>query len=245
MVTKLGGGFMRKLVFLLALGATACGMQPATHPKPISLGTSAAAPAVPARPVASAAPAADPAHAFLARANAAFLALPAYHAKMSFFQTNGEKSGSGVYDLSGKQPRTLNLHVIEGDGQGTKILWTGGDTVKVRPAGLLSAITVDLQQDDERLKSVRGYTLKETDIPGLMGQMGDPANQLAGPTQTADGAVVRVTGPHLLKGVVAMTGTFDPVTMLPRKVEMTDGHQVVLRFVISNMRAQSSISLEI
>lgn len=243
-----------------SLGAvllTACGAQPmtqlktstpmvASHPVPLPvIGVPVPGGAPANAPGATPNGAADPAHAALQKAMDAFHALPAFEANMSFMQKQGDKSASGSYRLAGKQPRTLRLEVVEGTGQGTKLLWTGGKTVKVRPAGLLGAITVDLPQDDDRLKSVRGYTLEDTDFPAFFTQFGDPANHLAAPSVTGEGLQLTVTGPRLLKGVASMTGTFDPNTLMPRKIEMSDGKQVVLRFVVTNFHAVPSISLSI
>jgi hypothetical protein len=164
---------------------------------------------------------------------------------MAFMQKSDSKAVKGVYQLAGMQPRTLRLFVETGTGEGTKLLWRGGSTVKVRPAGFLGAITVDLPQTDERLKSVRGYVMSDTDIPAMFGFLADPANKLDAPQQTSEGVQLHCTGTKFPRGVVAMNGVFDPVTMLPRKVEMMDAKEVVLRFVITGMTKKSSISLEI
>jgi hypothetical protein len=225
--------------------SVACGAHP-TNPRPIKLaGTQAPTEAPVATPTPLAVPGGDPARTFLAQASAAFRAMPAYEARMDFFQKAGKTSSRGSYELAGRQPRTLKLFVREGSGEGTKLLWKGGEMVKVRPAGFLSAVTVELAQTDERLISVRGYTLGDTDIPALFGYFADPANRVTGPETTADGLMLKATGTRFPKGVVSMTGIFDAKTLLPSKVEMSDGREVVLRFVISNMRAKRDISLEI
>jgi outer membrane lipoprotein-sorting protein len=240
---------MRKFQFPVALAGAAlllaaCGKQAVTQTRPIAVDPGPA-PTIVTLPAPAVGPATDAAHEALVKAIAAFKAMPAYTAKMAFMQKNGSNAVKGVYDLAGKQPRTLKLFVESGTGEGTKLLWQGGEKVKVRPAGILSAVTVDLPQDDERLKSVRGYVLSDTDIPAMFTCLQDPANTLSGPDQTADGLVLHAKGHKFPRGVVAMNGVFDPVTMLPRKVEMMDSKEVVLRFVITGMTRKPDISLSI
>jgi hypothetical protein len=229
-----------------ALLLAACGKQAGTQTKPIAIDGPAPVPSIGLPlPAPNVGGATDPAHEALAKAIAAFKAMPAYEAKMAFMQKSGAKAVKGVYALGGKQPRTLRLYVETGTGEGTHILWTGGEKVKVRPAGILSAVTVDLPQDDDRLKSVRGYVLSDTDIPAMFTFLSDPANTLSPPQQTSEGLLLHCAGHKFPKGVVAMNGVFDPVTMLPRKVEMMDSKEVVLRFVITGMTRKSDISLSI
>ncbi|MDB5099916.1 MAG: hypothetical protein JWM80_4337 [Cyanobacteria bacterium RYN_339] len=241
---------MRSYQFPVALVLTtlllaACGKESATQTKPIVLDPPTSTTIGVPMPMPEVGGAVDPSRAVLTRAIAAFKAMPAYEAKMSFMQKNGANAVKGMYALGGKQPRTLRLFVETGTGEGTKLLWQGGEKVHVRPAGFLSAVTIDLPQSDERLKSVRGYVLSDTDIPAMFTCLSDPANTLAPPQQTADGVQLHCTGHKFPKGVVAMNGVFDPVTMLPRKVEMMDSKEVVLRFVITGMTRKNDISLSI
>ena len=180
----------------------------------------------------------------LAQVVAAFKAIPAYEAQMTFYQkASGKTAVSGLYQLTGQAPRTLKLHIVSGGGAGSHLLWSGGKTVKVRPGGFLSALSLDLQLNDARLTSVRGYTLDQTDIPALLD--GFARNKLGAPIPTPHGVVITATGLHLLAGIVSMTGTFDAQTYLPSKVEMSDGHEVVLRFVITGMHAVKATTLSI
>lgn len=244
-------GIRAKMMGLAALTAlvAACGEHPGSTEAPSAVSKPRAASPAPAQQQPTTPASADPAQAaareLLAKATATFENSPAYTTKMDFYQKMGSKTVSGRYDIAGKSPRTMRIVVEKGTGEGTKILWKGGATATVRPTGLLSAITVDLAQDDERLKSIRGYTLEQTDIKALFDELSDPANTVAGPQQTSDGLVVHCTGPHLLSGVASVDGVFDPQTLLPRKIQMFDSKEVVLRFAISNMQLKSSVSLSI
>ena len=182
----------------------------------------------------------DP-HEFLARVHATFDAMTHYRMKLNFFQKQGSQTSAGVYDMQGSQPRTLVINILQGNSSGTKLLWKGGSTCKVRPTGFLSALTVDLAISDERVVSVRGYTLAQTDIPAMYKLLDAPGNHAV---LVAPG-VVEVTGSGLLKGIVKMRGTFNAATAIPTRIEMWDAKESVVRMTIDGLRPVSSINEQI
>lgn len=223
---------------LTALLATACG----AHVP----GTAHGLPAVPVvptpMPTASVAAApASPALALVQGARAQFEAMTSYHLVAAFFQKKGSTSAHGVYDILGKQPRTMRVEVAQGNGQGTKLLWQGGSNIQVRPSGWLSALEVTLALNDDRLISIRGYTLAQTDLHAMFGYMDNPANQA---TLVAPGEV-DVTGPQLLAGCVRMRGHFDPASGAPKAVEFYDAHEMVYSLTIQSLERRGAVSLDI
>lgn len=229
--------FQRLLLPLLTLSLAACGAQPAgvecpapVEPEPVPV-TSAPAPA----------PNAPGGLALVQRAQAAFKAMGGYETEMSYYQKMGAKTASGVYALAGKQPRKLKIEIKQGNSQGAKLYWEGGKTIKVRPGGFLSAIALDLPLDDNRIISVRRYTLDQTDLPAMFNLMLDPANAVSAGEQ----GMVIITGPHLLKGCVRMVARFDPATTLPTDVELSDAKEVVFRMRLRNFHRNDHVSLDI
>ena len=179
------------------------------------------------------------------RVSAAHDQVPAYTAQMTYLQIAGTKTVRGVYDLRGKRPRLLRIQILQGEGQGTTLSWRGGKTIRVRAAGLLSAIPLDLPLTDPRIISPRGYTLDQTDIPGLLGLLNHPAAQVQFGGEQGNLAMLRITGPHLLSGVRDMTARIDMRTGFALSVEMSDGRQIVFRVELMNFRPTQDVSVEI
>lgn len=179
------------------------------------------------------------------RGMTAFAAIPNYQAKMSFFQKQGSKTVTGAYDIKGAAPRTLRVEIIQGNNTGTKLLWNGGSTVRVRAGGLLGAISLTLSTSDSKVISVRGYTLAETDIKALFGYMTDPQNRTSVMNQGPQGTTVLVEGPKLLKGCLRMRTTFDAATNLPKTVEMDDARECVFRISLNDLRRRPDGALDL
>jgi hypothetical protein len=180
-----------------------------------------------------------------ARLNQAHGAVRAYTAQMAYFQKASGQMYRGVYDLRGRTPRSMRIEIRQGNGQGTKLSWSGGKTIKVRAAGLLGAIAIDLPLTDPRIISPRGYTIDQIDIPGLLGLLNHPGAQLAYLGEQGGMAYLRVTGAHLLLGTVAMVAGIDASTGFARFVEMSDPREPVVRIDLKDFRSVGDVSLEI
>lgn len=237
---------MHKLVplalLVTALALAACGTNPAgakwkrpASPEPEPTATAPVAPS-PAPGVPG-----SPGAELIERSYAAFQAMPGYETEMHYMQKKGAEKAEGVYGIAGKQPRKLKILIKTGKNTGTKLYWEGGEKLKVRPSGFLSAVTLDLPITDSRFRSVRGYTLDQTDIVSMFTMLRDPQNRAE---LTAPG-VVTVTGPKLMKGCVKMVTTFNTATQLPQRVELSDSREVVFRMELKNFRASRNVSLAI
>lgn len=188
----------------------------------------------------------DPqARALINRTSETVRALPAYQLEMKWMQKQGSNVARGVYDIVGKAPRSIRIDIKQGKNEGTKVLYTGGSKAKVRPAGMLGAITVDLSVNDERLLSVRDYNIPQTDLKGLMDQLVDPNHKARLLGQAPGKAAVEVSGGALLKGCVKMVVEIDPTTGLPLTIDQYDAREVVFHLEFRNFRAKSSVSLDI
>lgn len=227
----------------LTLALAACGTNPggAQWERPANPPETGPSTPVSASPAPAPGPATGSASALIEKSYKTFMAMPGYEAEMKYTQKGPKASSFGTYKLGGKPPRTLRINVVVGKSAGVKLFWQGGKTIKVRPAGFLGAVTVDLPVNDTRFKSVRGYTLEQTDLVAMFSYMRDPAHKSE--LQGADTAVV--TGPKLLKGCVKMIVRFDPATALPRTVDMYDAKEVVYHVELTNFRVNKNVSLAI
>lgn len=250
-----------RLLSLIAATAilAGCGAEPVTRVKNVGRvpvvtpqpGPYMGEPGVPGGPAAAPAPGAPgagdnaQARAFIQKSMAFLKASPTYALDMHWMQKAPGKSAKGVYDVKGKAPRTTWIEIIEGNSQGTKVLFTGGSKVKVRPPGILGAITVDLDLTDKRIVSTRGYTISETDLTGLMQQVADTRHTTKLLSFTGDRAVIEATGGPLLKGCVKLVYQCDPNTGKPFMIEQFDAKEVVFRIEIRNFHALKSASFDI
>ena len=177
---------------LLTLMLVGCGMDPTETPRPRPTPRPSATPPVPETP----APGAEADRTLVTKAYATFKAMRGYQAELTFMQKSSVKTTTGVYEIAGRSPRKLFIHIKQGNNQGVKLLWEGGSKVKVRAGGLLGAIALELPKDDDRFLSVRKYSIDQTDIHALFDMMTDPAHTVA----PAGPNTLLITGPKLLKG---------------------------------------------
>jgi hypothetical protein len=177
------------------------------------------------------------------RTVAAVTALPAFTLEMPWTQKQGQQLARGLYAITGRAPRSTLILIKEGKGQGTRVLYTGGTTAKVRAGGLLGAIALDLSIQDDKLKSLRGYTIRETDLTAMMAQLANPGHRAR--VTATEGARVRVelTGGPLLAGCVRMTADLDAQTGLPLALAQYDAREAVYTVEMRNMRARTNVSL--
>ncbi|MEB3298335.1 MAG: hypothetical protein VKO21_02465 [Candidatus Sericytochromatia bacterium] len=183
--------------------------------------------------------------AWVARVLQAHQSVRAYEAQLAFYQKSGSKEIRGLYDLRGKQPRLLRIHILEGGSKGTKLLWQGGNTLKVRAAGLLGAIPIDLSMTDKRVVSIRGYTLAQTDLQSLLSMLSHPQAQTRFLGEQGGFGFLEVRGPHLLPGCLSMRVRIDTRTGFARSIDMSDAREVVVRMDIRTFRPVADVSLDI
>lgn len=226
----------------VALATVACGTTGGSTPKKPKV----PAPTVPRPlPVPPAPAAGDVTGQTVAAIRKSFDALPGYGTEIRWYQKAGTKSASGLYHVAGKPPRTLQLLIKTGSSEGSKVLWTGGDHAKVRPGGFLSVVSVNLPVTDDRLIGLRGYTIGEMDLAGLLGLLSNPANRVSIKPTTPDVVTIFAEGPALLQGCRTLTAVFDAKTLYPRSVSLADAKEDVVRMTMSDFKPMRHGSLDI
>lgn len=170
--------------------------------------------------------------------------LPAYVLEMRWQQKKGAESSRGVYAIAGMAPRTTRIEIKEGAGDGTKLLYRGGQSVKVKLGGLLGALPLQLGIDDERLVSIRGYTIADVDLPALLDQLGDPRHVVEA-LPPAPEPQFRVTGQPLLRGTARAEVRLDQATRMPSQISWYDTRELVYRIELRGLRAANHSALEL
>jgi hypothetical protein len=169
----------------------------------------------------------------------------AYSLDMHWMQKQGGDVARGVYEIKGKAPRSTLSDIKKGKGEGSKVLFTGGDKAKVRAAGLLGAIAVDLAVTDERLRSVRGYTIPQTDLKALLDQLADPRHQARVLQRDAQRAALEVSGGPLLEGCQRMVAEINLQTGVPLSISQFDAREAVFQIQIRNFQVRQNVSLDL
>lgn len=238
---RMTGGALALGLLMLASG---CGKPPAptapcTCPSPpISFPSpSPGASSAPSNPAEAA--------ALVAKVQQAFNALPGFALNMRWWQKKGSKTAQGLYKVEGKAPKTMRVEVLEGNGQGTRLLYTGGPKVRVRAGGLLGAIAIDLDLKDERIRGIRGYTMDEFNIGPILSRFGSPKNQVSLLGEQGGKLFLKAEGPDMLEGCVRMVAGVDAKTLLPRYVEMHDAQEMVVRIDMSDFHPAPAPNLNL
>lgn len=114
---------------------------------------------------------------------------------------NSSSTNSYSLKFYARKTKEVKIEVVEGKNKGTKLLYTSGDSgkVKVRPAGLLSVVTTDLAKTDDRIANINGYILDETDFFGMTKRFAikDYEGEVVGSSQVngSNVYVLKVTNP--------------------------------------------------
>lgn len=174
----------------------------------------------------------------------AFRAMPGYDVTLRYFQSQDTTTSNGLYQISGKG-NAVRIVVQEGNGKGSRLLYSGGSSVKARPGGFLSPLVVTLGLDDPKLVSVRGYRINQILVPETLGQLMDPGNTVLGAERSGSGYHLLVGGPKLLKGCRTLEAWLDGQTLLPTRVQYSDGRTVVFWMKYDGLRRNSHVSLDI
>jgi outer membrane lipoprotein-sorting protein len=252
-------------VLLVALVATGCGTSSKTNPA--AAGSDAAgqgstpggthpggaaspgttpgglpggfAPSVPGAPAAGAA-------AILTQMAAAWANCHSLSGHYDFWEKSGTETEIAKVDVWFQKPGRYRLEVSDATDslkRGSRSVFdTQHRTISSRPGGPLSFVKIDGTLDDARSKSVRGYTLDQTDYASHINAM------LAGGAQVhlvqgrGNGPTLELSNPSKFHGIDALRETLDPQKMLPTYFEMTEKGQVVHTRKFTSLNVNPSIS---
>jgi hypothetical protein len=147
-----------------------------------------------------------------------------------------------------KRPSTLKITITKGDStsQGVSASWDGSNTMKVKPGYLPFAMSMPIT--DSRIVSKNGWTIKDTDISGMLGVLLDPGAQvqMVGP-QVVDGkavTMVTVHSPKSPKGVTQEQMGIDPIQNVPVVRLMYKGPTIVYKLVAKTFKLSVPSSSE-
>lgn len=182
---------------------------------------------------------------FISRAQETFRRAPGYRTELHYFQKKGDRIVRGIYDVTGRPGKPMRIVIVKGDAPGTRILWEGGKSAKVRPAGLLGAFVVTLPVTDERLVSIRGYTLDQFELGSILALYDDPGARLVQAGLSGTVYQVAIASSKLFSGCQQLVMTFDARNFHPLTMQMRDDREAVVGMEIRNLRVTPEVDLTI
>ncbi|MEB3223466.1 MAG: hypothetical protein VKS61_15440 [Candidatus Sericytochromatia bacterium] len=228
---------------VLALGLTACGNAP-TAPRPARTATAAlpqGAQPVQMPPVAGGAPQ-DP-QAIRALVAAAHARAPGLDATIETYDKGPRGQETNIVKLIYKKPQTMRVEMVKATGvtQGARILWTGTETLRIKPTFLPMA--VEKRIDDEQTVSKNGWTIRHTGVHALFKVLLDPAAQVrhAG-SLMVDGRpleALEVRSAESPSGITHEVIGIDPVKQLPVMRAIYRGQQLLYRATLKQMTVRA------
>lgn len=169
--------------------------------------------------------------------------LPGLSAQIDTFDKGPKGQESNSIRIAYRKPHTMKIEMVKASGaaQGAQILWTGGDTLKVKPRFLPMAVDKSIQ--DEQTVSKNGWTIRDTGVQALFRVFLDPAAQMRSlGSQTLEGRTVvaiEVRSSLSPSGATHEIIALDPVKSLPAARMVYRGQELIYRAVIKSMTVKS------
>lgn len=141
-----------------------------------------------------------------------------------------------------KSPLRMRLDILSAtnsQAKGVKLHWEGGSDFKIKPTWMPFAVGVGI--DDNRVISLNGWTIKETDVTCIFNVLLDPSTQVKvlGDNQNFDGQMltaVEVHSPKSPKGVDREVVGIDPTNGLPKARLMFQGQNLLYKLTVKSLQ---------
>ena len=157
-------------------------------------------------------------------------------------ETKGTQTQDRVYQYSFMKPHDVKTLILDGDGKGSGGIWVGGDQVSGHLGGILSGIHLKIDLHDPRAVSLRGVTIPEGLLPGVIDDYGTIPGTL---TQVDGGRIGGVETDRLELTVADPASNHDVTeqvlylskeTHWPIRQIMYSGSEIVLDESVSDIR---------
>jgi hypothetical protein len=150
-----------------------------------------------------------------------------------------------------KSPLRMRLDILKATNTqavGVKLHWEGGNDFKIKPTWMPFAVGVGI--DDNRVISLNGWTIKQTDVSCIFGVLLDPSTQvkLVGQNQNFDGlmlSALEVHSPKSPSGVDREIVGIDPTNGLPKARLMFKGQELLYKLTVKSLTLGKRASTDI
>jgi hypothetical protein len=141
-----------------------------------------------------------------------------------------------------KSPLRMRLDILKATNTqavGVKLHWEGGEDFKIKPTWMPFAVGVGI--DDNRVISLNGWTIKQTDVSCIYNVLLDPSTQVkvVGQNQNFDGLMLtalEVHSPKSPSGVDHEIVGIDPSNGLPKARLMFRGQELLYKLVVKSVQ---------
>ena len=178
------------------------------------------------------------------RANLAsvYATLPGLSAQIETFDRGPSAQESNTIRIAYRRPYTMKIEMLKASGtaDGARIVWTGGDTLRIKPRFL--PLAVDKRIDDTQTVSKNGWTIRHTGVHAIFDVLLDPAAQvrslgnqvLAGRPVTALAIQSKRSPSGTTQEVIALDGRG-----LPASRSIYRGEALVYRALITSLTVRA------
>jgi outer membrane lipoprotein-sorting protein len=167
---------------------------------------------------------------------------------MRVHEVKGTQTQDRVYQYWFMKPHDVKTMILDGDGKGSGGVWVGGDQVNGHLGGILSGIHLKIGLNDPRAVSLRGVTIPEGLLPGVIDDYGTIPGQLS---QIDGGKIkgveterldLKVADPALNHGVSEQILYLSTDTHWPIRQVMYSGSQVVLDESVNDLKTNVGLT---
>jgi outer membrane lipoprotein-sorting protein len=167
---------------------------------------------------------------------------------MRVHEVMGAQTQDRVYQYWFMKPHDVKTMILDGDGKGSGGVWVGGDQVSGHLGGILSGIHVKIGLSDRRAVSLRGVTIPEGLLPGVVDDYGTIPGRLS---QIDSGKIegveterldLKVADPALNHDVSEQILYLSKDTHWPIRQIMYSGSRVVLDESVSDLKTNVGLT---
>jgi len=163
----------------------------------------------------------------------AWSSLDGYTATIRLYEIKGGNTEHAVFAYTYRKPQSVTMKVISGPNAGATVTWSGGSTVsasKSGPFGITMGKNVGL--NDPLVTSLRGYTVSDLSLPGILAHAQQTAGSSSSGTATLNGGSVtavtlNVADPSQDNGMTREVLYLSQSTQLPVRIDGFVGDQLV------------------
>jgi hypothetical protein len=175
--------------------------------------------------------------------------VPGFSAMVETFDKGPGGQETNMMRVTFRKPTTLKIEMLkaQGQAQGAVIVWSGGDSVRIKPTFLPMAVEKSIH--DPQTKSKNGWTIKDTEVNAIFRVLLDAGAQIQPMgMQPLDGrslALYEVRSSQSPRGASHEAIAIDPRTGLPAARMIYRGQELVYRASIRSMAVKAVGAAEV
>jgi outer membrane lipoprotein-sorting protein len=171
-----------------------------------------------------------------------FAGISDYTCVLHSHEVGSAQTQDRVYQYFFMKPHYLKTLILDGSGKGSGAVWVGGEQVSAHLGGILSGIHVKINVDDPRTMSLRGVTIPNGLLPGII----DDYRTIPGTLTQTDGGTIagvdtdrlqlEVADPSSNHNITEQVVYLSKATHWPIRQIMYAGSQVVVDESVSDLK---------